>query len=190
MYYKSLFFLCIIFLPLMGQSQLRIPGMKNELAAAVKQVLEDYPNGYKNLMGEPGDSSFRSKVSIGDAENIQFVQHSASGRAVLSWQALLLTTDEHEVARKKFRAAYQQLQGLSIKMGPRTYKLRSKYDLPDLDQKFVALVFELEPANSYTEPVKVELQLNFQMPMDWMVGVIVYDRDRKDNEPGRVLRSF
>jgi hypothetical protein len=75
-------------------------------------------------------------------------------------------------------------------MGPRTYKLRSKYDLPDLDQKFVALVFELEPANSYTEPVKVELQLNFQMPMDWMVGVIVYDRDRKDNEPGRVLRSF
>lgn len=164
--------------------------MKNELATAVKQVLEDYPNGYKNLMGEPGDSSFQSKVSIADAEHVQFVQHSSSGRAVLSWQAQLLTTNEHEVARKKFRAAYQQLQGLSVKIGPRSYKLKSNYDMPDLDQKFVGLIFELDPVNSYSEPIKVELQLNFQMPMDWTVGVIIYDRDRKDNEPGRVLRSF
>ena len=175
---------------MLANAQLRIPGMKNELATAVKQVLEDYPNGYKNLMGEPGDSSFRSKVSIGDAENVQFIQHSSFGRAVLSWQALLLTTDDHDVARKKFRAAYQQLQGLSVKIGSRSYKLKSNYDMPDLDQKFVALTFELDPVNSYTESIKIELQLNFQMPMDWMVGVIVYDRDRKDTEPGRVLRSF
>ncbi len=62
-------------------AQLRIPGMKNELATAVKQVLEDYPNGYRNLMGEPGDSSFQSKISIGDAERVQFVQHSVSAIA-------------------------------------------------------------------------------------------------------------
>ncbi len=164
--------------------------MKNELAAAVKQVLADYPNGYKNLMGEPGDSSFLSKVSISDAEDVQFIQHSLSGRSVLSWQALLLTTDDHDAARRKYRAAYQQLQGLAVKLGPRSYKLKSAYDVPDLDQKFVALVFELEPANSYTEAIKVELQLNFQMPMEWKVGVLVYDRDRKDNEPGRLMRSF
>lgn len=177
-------------LPVLAQSQWRIPGLKNELATAVKRVLEDYPNGYKNLMGEPRDSSFQSKVTIGDAEAVQFIQHSASGRAVLSWQAVLLTTDNHDAARKKFRAAFQQLQGLSVKLGPRGYKLRSAYDVPDLNQKFVALVFELEPVNSYTESIQVELQLTFQLPMEWMVGVLVYDRDRKDNEPGRVLRSF
>ncbi len=85
---------------------------------------------------------------------------------------------------------FQQLQGLSVKIGPRSYKLKSNYDMPDLDQKFVALTFELDPVNSYTESIKVELQLNFQMPMEWTVGVIVYDRDRKDTEPGRILRSF
>ncbi|MFM7671053.1 MAG: hypothetical protein ACKO6Q_00470 [Bacteroidota bacterium] len=175
---------------MLANAQLRIPGMKNELAAAVRQVLEDFPNGYKNLMGEPGDSSFVSKVSLPDAEGTLFVQHSQFGRSVVSWQAKLITTEEHDVAKKKFKAAFQQLQGLSVKLGNRSYKLRSSYDVPDLDQKFTALVFELEPSNSYTESIKVELQLLFQMPMEWVVGVLVYDRDRKDNEPGRILRSF
>lgn len=164
--------------------------MKNELANAVKQVLEDHPNGYKNLMGEPGDSLFQSKVVLSDAEGSAFVQHSVSERSVISWQARLLSTDDHDKAQKKFRAAYQQLQGLQVKLGSRTYRLRAEYDKPDLDQKFVAIVFELDPVNSYSESIKVEVQLNFQMPMDWVVGVLVYDRDRKDTEPGRVLRSF
>lgn len=175
---------------MLANAQLRIPGMKNELATAVRQVLEDFPNGYKNLMGEPGDSSFVSKVSLSDAEGAMFVEHSQFGRSVLSWQARLVTTDDHAQAKKKFKAAFQQLQGLSVKLGSRSYKLRSLYDVPDLDQKFTALVFELEPSNSYTESIKVELQLLFQMPMDWVVGVLVYDRDRKDTEPGRILRSF
>ncbi|MFN4893882.1 MAG: hypothetical protein ACK5G0_08995 [Bacteroidota bacterium] len=164
--------------------------MKNELATAVKQVLEDFPNGYKNLMGEPGDSSFESKIKIADAEDVQFVQHSQYGRSVVSWQARLFTTEDHDQARKKFKAAYQQLQGLSVKLGARSYKLRSAYDVPDLNEKFTALIFELEPSNSYTEPIKVELQMLFQMPMEWSIGVLVYERDRKDTEPGRILRSF
>lgn len=164
--------------------------MKNELSAAVKQVLEDFPNGYRNLMGEPGDSSFASKVKLPDSEAVQFVQHSLYGRSVISWQARLITTEDHAQAKKKFRAAYQQLQGLSAKLGPRSYKLRSAYEVPDLEEKFTALVFELEPSNSYTESIKVELQLLFQMPMEWTVGVLVYERDRKDTDPGRILRSF
>ncbi len=171
-------------------AQLRIPGMKNELSAAVKQVLEDYPNGYSNLMGEPGDSSFESKVKLPEAEGVQFVQHSLSGRSVISWQARLVTTEEHAEAKKKFRAAYQQLQGLQVRVGSRAYKLRSPYEVPTLDQKFTSLVFELEPSNSYSESIKVELQMLFQMPMEWAVGVLIYDRDRKDTDPGRVLRSF
>ena len=164
--------------------------MKNELAQAVKQVLEDYPNGYKNLMGEPGDSLFRTKIVLSDAEDNAFIQHSVSGRSVVSWQARLLSTDDHDKAQKKFRAAFQQLQGLSVKLGGRTYKLRTDYVKPDVEQKFDALIFDLEPSNSYTESIKVEVQLNFQMPMEWVVGVLVYDRDRKDTEPGRILRSF
>lgn len=164
--------------------------MKNELAQAVKQVLEDQPNGYKNLMGEPGDSLFRSKIQLSDAEDNVFVQHSISGRSVVSWQARLLSTDDHEKASKKFRAAYQQLQGLSVKLGSRTYRLRTDYVKPSTDQKFDALIFDLEPSNSYTESIKVEVQLNFQMPMEWVVGILVYERDRKDTDPGRIMRSF
>jgi hypothetical protein len=141
-------------------------------------------------MGEPGDSLFRSKIVLSDAEDNAFIQHSLSGRSVVSWQARLLSTDDHERAQKKFRAAYQQLQGLSVKLGSRTYKLRGEYDKPDVEQKFDAVIFDLEPTNSYTEAIKVEVQLNFQMPMNWIVGVLVYDRDRKDTEPGRILRSF
>jgi len=164
--------------------------MKNELAQAVKQVLEDHPNGYKNLVGDPGDSLFQSKVVLSDAEANVFVQHSVAERSVMSWQARLLSTDDHEQAQKKFRAAYQQLQGLQVKLGSRTYRLRADYEKPDMDQKFTAIVFELDPINSYSEPIKVEVQLNFQIPMEWVVGVLVYDRDRKDTDPGRVLRSF
>ncbi|MBM3431644.1 MAG: hypothetical protein FJX92_01395 [Bacteroidetes bacterium] len=164
--------------------------MKNELATAVREVLEDFPNGYKNLLGEPGDSSFSSRVLLPEAEAVQFVQHSLNGRAVISWQTRLLTNEDHKIAKKRFRASYQQLQGLSVKLGPRAYKLRSPYEDPGIDQKFAAIVFELEPSNSYTESIKVEVQLLFQMPMEWVVAVLIYDRDRKDNEPGRTLRSF
>ena len=68
--------------------------------------------------------------------------------------------------------------------------MHTDYVKPDVEQKFDALIFELEPSNSYTESLKVELQLNFQMPMEWVVGVLIYERDRKDTEPGRILRSF
>lgn len=176
--------------PVLSNAQLRIPGMKNELATAVKQVLEDFPNGYKNLLGEPGDSSFASKVTLPDAESVNFVQHSQYGRSVISWQATLLTTDDHEQARKKFKAAHQQLQGLTVRLGSRSYKLHCPYKSPEENQKFSSLLFELQPSNSYTEPINVELQLLFQMPMDWTVGVLIYDRDRKDTDPGRLLRSF
>lgn len=164
--------------------------MKNELATAVREVLEDFPNGYKNLLGEPGDSSFSSRLLLPEAESVQFVQHSLSGRAVISWQARLLTTEDHTIARKRFKASYQQLQGLNVKLGTRSYRLRGSYEDPTVDQKFAAIVFELEPSNSYTGSIKVELQLLFQMPMEWVVMVLVYDRDRSDNEPGRILRSF
>jgi hypothetical protein len=164
--------------------------MKNELATAVLQVLEDYPNEYKNLMGEPGDSSFESKIKIKDAEDIYFIQYSKEGRSLVSWQASLITTEDHGLAQKKFRAAYQQLQGLVVKLGPLSYKLRCPYEKPDLEQKFTSLVFDLDPSNSYTEPIKVELQLIFHMPMEWTVAVLVYTRERKDTDPPRQLRSF
>lgn len=164
--------------------------MKNELATVVRQVLEDYPNGFSNLIGEAGDSSFRSKVELSEAEATQFVQHSLSGRSAISWQSRLVTTEEHSQAKKKFRSAYQQLQGLTVRLGNRSYRLHSSYETPDLEQKFTSIVFELEPSNSFSESIKVELQLLFQMPMEWVVGVLVYDRYRKDDEPGRLLRSF
>ncbi len=164
--------------------------MKNELAQAVKQVLEDHQNGYKNLMVDSGDSLSESKVVLPAAEANNFAQHSVADRSVMSWQARLLTTDDHEKAQKKFRAAYQQLQGLQVKVGSRSYRLHAAYDKPDMNEKFTAIVFDLEPVNSYSEKIKVEVQLNFQIPMEWVVGVLVYDRERKDTDPGRVLRSF
>lgn len=164
--------------------------MKNELAQAVKQVLEDQPNGYKNLMGDPGDSLFQSKIKLSDAEGNVFVQHSISGRSVVSWQARLLSTEDHDKAAKKFRAAYQQLQGLTVKLGSQSYRLRADYVKPSEEQKFDALIFDLEPSNRYAESIKVEIQLNFQMPMEWVVGVLIYERDRKDTDPGRIMRSF
>ncbi len=175
---------------MLTSAQLRIPGMKNELATAVKQVLEDYPNGYKNLMGEPGDSSFASKVVLPDAQSVQFVEHSQRGRSVMSWQATLITTEDYEEAKKKFKAAHQQLQGLSVRIGPRSYKLYAPYRVPGMEEKFSSLTYELQPSNSYTEPIKIELQLIFQMPMEWTLGVLIYDRDRKDTDPGRILKSF
>lgn len=165
-------------------AQLKLP-VASAIAADVKKVIEDYPYQFTNLMGEVmtehlQSTDYQCNFKVNGAEESFITRYSAK-KEVCSWQALMLTTENFDKAKQKFRSLYNQLNNISA--GNTRYK--GKYETPDQEKKFTSVLFEAEPATENTGKLKVELVLQFNAPMEWKVKVLVYDREREDEEKGR-----
>jgi hypothetical protein len=100
---------------------------------------------------------------------------------VISWQALMLTTDNFESAKKKFRSLYGELNSMSNS----SIHLKGLYESPAEEKKFTSVLFSVEPSTELLKNLKVELTMEAD-GMDWKVRILVYDRTREDDEPGDV----
>ncbi|MEI9810355.1 MAG: hypothetical protein WDO16_22155 [Bacteroidota bacterium] len=94
----------------------------------------------------------------------------------------MLTTESFEEAKKKFKALYNQLNNLSLK----SMRLKGIYESPVEEKKFSSVLFSFDPSDESVKKLKVELIIEAEQ-MDWKVKVLVYDRDRDDNERGEVI---
>ena len=53
-------------------------------------------------------------------------------------------------------------------------------------RNLLQIIFSFEPpTDTCLKKLKVELTLQYYEPMEWKVKVLVYDRDREDNERGK-----
>lgn len=93
----------------------------------------------------------------------------------------MLTTENFDEAKKKFRLLYNKLNNLSIK----SRQLQGIYESPVKEKKFAGVLFSLSPADESIKKLKVELTIEAE-GMDWKVKVLVYDRDREDDESGNI----
>ncbi len=187
---KPLVLLTIIsFLFLNSSAQLKLP-MANGIAGDVKKVIEDYPNRFINLMGEvitqhPQSTDYYCNFKVNGAEETYVTRYSAK-KEVCSWEALMLTTEHFDKAKQKFKSLYNQLQNMLVKFGGVTYKLKGEYESPDEAKKFTSVLFSFEPTNEAATKLKIEVSMQFIEPMEWKVKLMVYDRDREDNERGQI----
>ncbi|MBK8141269.1 MAG: hypothetical protein IPK57_09730 [Chitinophagaceae bacterium] len=108
---------------------------------------------------------------------------------VVSWQALMLTTDDFDEVKKKFRSFYNQLNNLPVSVGQKLFRLKGEYKLPQEEMKFTAVLFSLDPADEAAKKLKVELSLQYQAPMEWRIKILVYDREREDDERGKTVEE-
>ena len=185
---KSLVVLTIFSLSLtISNAQLTIR-QKASIASDVKKVIDDYPNHFTNILGElivenPQSTDYQCNFSVNGAEECIITRYS-SKKPVFSWQALMLTTDNFEKARARFRSLYAELNNLSSG----TMHLKGSYESPAEEKKFTSVLFSFDNAGGSIDKLKIELTIESE-GMDWKVKVLVYDRDRDDEDEGEKKES-
>ncbi|MES1218176.1 MAG: hypothetical protein ABUT20_21905 [Bacteroidota bacterium] len=177
------------FLP--AQNLLPVNGIGND----IKKVIEDYPNHFKNISGEiivqnPQSTDYQCNFKVNGAEETTITHYSSKNDNVCSWQSLLLTTENFEKAKQKFKALFNQLNNLSVHTSTSsTFHLKGVYKIPDEGKTFTSILYSFVPPDDAIGKLKVELSLQYQL-MEWKVRVLVYDKEREDNEKGNAVEEL
>ena len=174
-----------------SSAQFRLPGTGNpDVRDALEKVITDFPKEFANLKGEvlntnPQTVEYTSLLDFKSAQQNTITEYSGK-HPVYSWQALMFTTDEFETVAKKYKALYNQLKGMNLKLNrDYDYSLSGAYDKPDESKKFSTTVFKLIPNASNLPKVKVELSLQYEL-LEWKIYLIVYQKEKEDNERGKI----
>lgn len=176
-----------------ADAQIKMPTL-NGVGNDVKKVIEDYPNRFIKLMGEvisenSLSTDYRCNFTVNGAEETFITRYSAK-KNICSWEALMLTTESFEKAKQKFKTLYNQLNNISVDIGAaKNYHLKGKYEVPTEEKKFASVLFSFEPTNETVKKLKIEISLQYQEPMEWKVKVLVYDKEREDDERGKTVEE-
>ena len=173
---------------LSSYSQLRLP-QANALSSDIRKIIRDYPHQFSSLQGNvieenPQTISYDCNFKVAGAETSSITKYSANNKKIYSWQAVMLTTDDFETAKKKFRALYLQFNQLGVKMDyGETFYLGGKYETPVEEKKFniVTMMFENPDQNTYK--MKLEISMQYEL-LEWKVRVLIYEHERDDDEQG------
>jgi hypothetical protein len=181
---KTLALLTIFFISLTitnAQIKLNAPG---SIAKDVRKVIDDYPNHFDNILGEviiqnPQSTDYQCSFKVNGAEECRITRYSSDKTPVSSWQALMLTTDNFNEAKNRFRSLYSELNNLSKE----AMHLKGVYESPAEEKRFTSVLFSFSPVIESVRRLKVELVMEAE-GMDWKVRILVYDRNGEDDERG------
>lgn len=156
----------------------------NNITADIKKVIDDYPNQFDHIIGDliiqnPQSTDYQCNFKVNGAEECVITRYTGKKNKVSSWYALMLTTESFDDAKKKYRTLYNQLNHLAMK----SMRLEGNYETPVEEKKFTSTLFAFSPTDESMKKLRVELILEAEM-LEWKVKVLVYDRDREDNERG------
>lgn len=172
-------------------AQFKLPGLSNpDMRQVLEKVISDYPNGFSTLKGEvlnnnPQTVEYTSLLQFKSAEQNSITEYSGKV-PVYSWQALMLTNEEFDIAEKKYKALYKELKSITLTLNrDYSYGLDGTYEAPSESKKFATSVFRLIPNATYLPNVKVELSLQYEL-LEWKIYLTVYQKERNDNERGKV----
>ena len=165
--------------------------VKNSLQTDIAKVISDYPNGYKNIIGEqiienPQSIEFECLVKVKDAIKCKLIKYSSNVKDIYSWEADMIKTDDFEVASKKFRELYNSLQHLSVNIHGSTAVFKGDYIKPSEAIKFTTIVLDAADKTPELKKLKIALILETDM-LDWVIKIKVYEQEREDREKGPAI---
>jgi hypothetical protein len=173
-------------------AQLKLP-VSNPISSDIKKVVADYPNCFSGLTGElivqnPQSADYQCNFIPNGAEDARITHYSSGNNNVCSWQATFLTTESFEKARQKFKSIYGQLNNMSVSPGGmKSYPLKGAWEQPVEEKKFTTVVFSLRGSeDQLMEKLKVEVSMQYEL-LEWKVRVLVYSKEREDNERGKTI---
>jgi hypothetical protein len=172
-------------------AQLRLP-LANALAADIRTIIRDYPHQFSALQGDvieenPQTVLYSCNFKVAGASNSSITKYSANNKKVYSWEALMLTTDDFDEAKKKFRALYLQFNQLGVKMDyGQTFYLGGKYEAPVEEKKFNSVILRFENPDQNTYKMRLEISMLYEL-LEWNVRVMIYEHERDDDEQGETV---
>lgn len=175
---------------LQGRAQIKFPVTNNDLRINLSKIISDYPHHFASLKGDtissnPQTVEFSSRLEFKGAEQNSIVEYR-SADPIYSWQAVLLNTEDFDEASKKYKWLYNQLKVMTVKLeGGYTFTLSGDFDAPEESKKFSSSIFKLTPNASNMPKLKIEASMQFEFP-EWKVSLMVYEREREDNERGDI----
>ena len=134
----------------------------------------------------PQSTDYQCNFKVNGAEQ-SFVTRYSAKKEVCSWEALMLTTEDFDKAKQKYKSLYNQIQNLVIRFGQSSYKVKGDYESPAEEKKFTAVLFTFEPLHETGGKLKIELTMQYIEPMEWKVKLLIYDKEREDDERGRIV---
>jgi hypothetical protein len=179
-----------LILSIHSQAQIKIPVTNNELRTNLQKVIADFPNHFVHVMGDtlvenPQTIEFVSLLDFKMATENFFTQYKST-KPIYSWQASFLSTEEFDEAVKKYKWLYNQLKVMTIKLdGGYSFTMNGDYDAPEQSRKFCSSIFKLTPNASNMPKLKIEASMQYEFP-EWKVNLLVYEKEREDNERGEV----
>jgi hypothetical protein len=178
-----------LFLGLRGQAQIRPPFTNNDLRTNLSQVLSDYVMGFASLKADtislsPQSVEFTTKLDFKGCEQNSITQYNSKNR-IYSWQAVLLSSEDFEESSKKYKWLSNQLKVVTVKVQDYSFTLSGEYNAPDESKNFCSTIFKLTPNAANMPKLKIEASMQFEFP-EWKVRLLVYERERNDNEQGDI----
>lgn len=165
--------------------------IKNAFQNDIAKVISDYPNGYKNIIGEqiienPQSIEFECLVKVKDAIKCKLIKYSSNLKDIYSWEADMIKTDDFEAASKKFRELYNSLQHLSVNINGSTAVFKGDYINPSESIKFTTIVLDAGDKTPELKILKIALILETDM-LDWVIKIQVYEQERVNKERGPAI---
>ena len=179
--------ICSLFSTSSFSQTLKLPSV-SPLPGDVKRLIADYPNRFANVLGDeiaknPQSADYNCSVKISGAEKSIITLYSSASGSSCGWEGEMLVTENFEEARKKYKSLYNQLNNLSTNQG---FLLKGSYDDPAEEKKFAGSVLSPDKTvNGFTR-LRLEISLQYEL-LEWKVRVLLYDREREDNERGKTV---
>jgi len=160
---------------------------KTDLATVVSDFRENFQHIIgKELVGEPQSTEYECRLPIRDALSSSITRYSAAHRNIYSWQAVIMVTEDFYAAEKKFRSFFDQINHIIIRNGDRQAEFSAPYQAPAEEIKFTSIVFETRDREGAPGKLKIELLMQAGI-IDWTIRVLVYEKEREDNERGPLI---
>ena len=165
--------------------------IKNAFQTDIANVLSDYPNGFKNIIGDeikqnPQSIEFECLVTVKDAIKCRLIKYSSNVKDIYSWEADMIKTDDFEAASKKFRSLYNSLQHLSVNINGSTAVFKGDYIKPSEAIKFTTIVLDAGDKTPEFKKLKLGLVLETDM-LDWVIKIQIYEQERLDKDKGPAI---
>ncbi len=165
--------------------------IKNAFQTDIAKVISDYPNGFKNILGDqtiqnPQSIEFACLVTVKDAIKCRLIKYSSKLKDICSWEADMIKTDDFEAASKKFRELYNSLQHLSVDINGSTAVFKGDYIKPSEAIKFTTVVLDAGDKTPELKSLKLALVLEAEM-LEWVIKIQVYEKEREDKDKGPAI---
>ena len=179
----------LLFLSVAGRAQLKQAITNNNLRNNVSIVISDYNTGFSTLKSDTTiitaqSIQFATKLDCQGCELNSITQYK-SNSPTYSWEAVLLSSENFEQVSKKYHWLCTQLKMITLNMQGHSFTLSGDYNAADESKKFTSTIFRLMPKISDIDKLKIEPSIRFEFP-EWKVGLVIYEREREDNEQGDI----